>query len=36
MSVSGGKMKGRETNLTQMIAHEQMGNKLSLNECGWK
>lgn len=36
MSVSGGKMEGRETNLIQMIAQEQMGNKLSLNECGWK
>lgn len=31
-----GQRERRETNLIWMIAQEQIGNKLSLNKCGWK
>lgn len=36
MNVSGEQMEGRKKNLIWMIAQEQMKNKQSLSECGWK
>lgn len=36
MNVSGEQTEGRKNNVIWMIAQEQMENKWSLSECGWK
>lgn len=36
MNMSGEQMQGRKNNLIWIIAQEQMENKQSLSECGWK
>lgn len=36
MNVSGEQMEGRKNNLIWIIAQQQMENKQSLSEYGWK